>query len=198
MNQNAVHSEFHNYDWESFEEFQQGLSEILDNHLEALRDQDASVTSIPAAERQQLVDQAKSFFFCTKTGHILNLDEYYAWKRSNHSKIQEITHEEDEGSTSVSANSEEAPYSTNYQQLVELIVSGKPVPGIKTIPDTVLAEQKSQSTAAARPKPWAKKSEQSQTEVPVDTKAEEEQAQAEEPVDTKPEDDLVSEETKAN
>lgn len=168
MSQDAVHAEFHNFDWETFEEFQNGLLEILESHLESLKELDPSVTSIPAVERQQLVDQAKSFFFCTKTGHILNLDEYYTWKRINHAKIQEITDEVDEvevksidqGAASNQAEVEDAPYSSNYQQLVELIVSGKPVPGIKNIPDTVLTEQKSESTASTRPKPWARSVEQ--------------------------------------
>lgn len=162
MNQDQVHAEFHNYDWASFDEFQQGLSEIMDSHLESLKEQDPHVTSIPAAQRQQLTDQAKSFFFCTKTGHILNLDEYYSWRRRTEAKIQELPDEVEvkaiEGNVEIeNGNSDEAPYSSNYQQLVELIVSGKPVPGIKTIPDTVLGEQKSEATAATRPKPWAKK-----------------------------------------
>lgn len=179
MNQNAVHSQFHNYDWDSFKEFLEGLSEILESHLESLKEQDPSVITIPAAERQQLVDQAKSFFFCTKTGHILNLDEYYTWKRLNHAKIQEISSDEAENSTSAQMNTEEAPYSTNYQQLVELIVSGKPVPGIKTIPDTVLEEQKSQSTASQRPKPWASKGEQGHCEDEIVLKGKEDDAEGE-------------------
>lgn len=37
-----------------------------------------------------------------------------------------------------------------------MIQSGKPVPGIKDIPDTVLAGQGTSSTATTRRKPWEK------------------------------------------
>lgn len=167
MDQNKVHSEFHNYDWDNFDDFNQGLKDILQNFLESLQEQDPSVTTIPPAQRQQLVDQAKSFFYCSKTGNILNLDEYYAWRRVNDSKIQELPNEvqikQIDNANAPESSLENAPYSSNYQQLVELIVSGQPVPGIKEIPDTVLADQKSKATAQSRPKPWAK-----QTELPED------------------------------
>ena len=52
----------------------------MDNHLQSMQEQDPSITSIPALDRQQLIDQAKSFFFCSKTGHIFNLDDYEQWK----------------------------------------------------------------------------------------------------------------------
>lgn len=179
MNQDEVHAQFDQFDWAHHEEFQAGLAEILDNHLAALQEQDSAVTAIPAAERQQLTDQAKLFFFCTSTGHILNLDEYYAWKRRNKIVLVEETvkgtepgatetgreaqtnpesHPNSDGQTDGQGESHEpagsAPYSSNYQNLVDLIVSGKPVPGIKDIPDTVLSEQQSAPQAAARPKPW--------------------------------------------
>lgn len=158
MDQNAVHAEFHNFNWNEFDDFNQGIQEVLENYLESLREQDPSITSIPAAQRQQLVDQAKSFFYCSKTGNILNLDEYYAWARTNNAKIQELPDEvqikEIDDASEPQSTPEDAPYSSNYQQLVELIVSGKPVPGIKDIPDTVLADQKSEASAPARKKPW--------------------------------------------
>lgn len=159
MRQDVVYAEFHSFNWDSFVEFKQGLLEILKAHLESLKQKDPSVQTIPAAERQQLVDQAKSFFFCTITGNILNLDEYYTWKRTQNVKTKELSTDVETSAEDVSVGSNdkglsEAPYSSNYQQLVELIMSGKPVPGIKKIPDTVLVEQKSESKAAARPKPW--------------------------------------------
>jgi hypothetical protein len=39
---------------------------------------------------------------------------------------------------------------------VELITSGKPVPGIRDIPPTVLADQATKPTASRRRKPWEK------------------------------------------
>jgi hypothetical protein len=46
--------------------------------------------------------------------------------------------------------------SLSYAELVELIQTGKPVPGIKDIPDTVLTGEGSTSVAAKRRKPWEK------------------------------------------
>lgn len=154
--QELVYEEFDNYDWNSFKEFQDGLSEILECHLEKLKEADPSVDKIPAVEKQQLIDQAKSFFFCSHTGHILNLDDYYTWKRQKSNKAIE--------STETPENLEEAPYSNNYQQIVDMIVSGKPVPGIKQIPETVLTEQSSKPLAPIRSKPWETKDKSETTE----------------------------------
>jgi hypothetical protein len=44
----------------------------------------------------------------------------------------------------------------SYQEIVDLIQSGKPIPGIKEIPDTVLAGQGTSSTQTRRAKPWEK------------------------------------------
>lgn len=148
--QEEVYQQFDAYDWASFDDFQTGLTEILDNYLVSLKEQDSSVTSIPAAQQQQLTDQAKSFFFCSSTGHILNLDDYYLWKRSNGGKITLLEDPVQEPPS----DEADAPYSSNYQNLVELIVAGKPVPGIKQIPDTVLSDQRSESLAQTRAKPW--------------------------------------------
>lgn len=148
--QEQVYIDYLNYDWESFSEFQDGLKQILDNFLESLKEQDPSVTSIPALDQQQLIDQAKSFFYCSHTGNILNLDDFNQWKIQNGDKFikdKKVTEIDKEGD-------EEAPYSSNYQDVVNLIVSGKPVPGVKEIPDTVLTEQSSESNAEPRVKPW--------------------------------------------
>lgn len=64
--QEDVYIEYLNYDWDSFQEFQDGLQEIMDNYLQNLKEQDPSVTSIPNLDKQQLINQAKSFSFVTK------------------------------------------------------------------------------------------------------------------------------------
>lgn len=150
--QEKVYIEFDNYNWDSFKEFQEGLSEILESHLEQLKESDPSVDRIPAPQKQQLIDQAKSFFFCSHTGNILNLDDFYAWKRNNGGKITYV--DETEAEATPRDVPDQVPYSNNYQHVVDLIVSGKPVPGIKHIPDTVLTEQSSKSEAPIRRKPW--------------------------------------------
>lgn len=47
-----------------------------------------------------------------------------------------------------------APYPTSFSQIVELITSGDPIPGIKEVPDIVLQGRSSQPTTVKRKKPW--------------------------------------------
>jgi hypothetical protein len=49
-----------------------------------------------------------------------------------------------------------APYPPTFAEIVELITSGKPIPGIKEIPPTLLTDQASQPSASKRRKPWEK------------------------------------------
>lgn len=49
-----------------------------------------------------------------------------------------------------------APYPPTFSQIVDLISTGLPIPGIKDIPDTVLAGQETQPSTAKRKKPWEK------------------------------------------
>jgi hypothetical protein len=65
-----------------------------------------------------------------------------------------------EVSSSQIGNDDDPP-SIPYAELVEMIQTGKPVPGIKDIPDTVLSGQGTQSMAAKRRKPWEKDAEDS-------------------------------------
>jgi Family of unknown function (DUF5572) len=50
--------------------------------------------------------------------------------------------------------SSDMPYSANFQHIVELITSGKPIPGIKEIPDTIKAGEESTRSRGLRLKPW--------------------------------------------
>lgn len=159
--QEDVYIEYLNYDWDSFQEFQDGLQEIMDNYLQNLKEQDPSVTSIPNLDKQQLINQAKSFFFCNKTGNIINLDDFEDWKLHNEDKFKKDKQIEElgtsESSTSTNNQSDsDPPYSSNYQELVGLLMLGKPIPGIKQILDTVLTDQGSTASASQRTKPWEK------------------------------------------
>ncbi|KAI8943386.1 hypothetical protein NX059_001399 [Plenodomus lindquistii] len=60
-------------------------------------------------------------------------------------------------STTTTPPSEQpAPYPTSFAHIVDLISSGKPIPGIKEIPPTVLEGQGSTATRERRRKPWEK------------------------------------------
>lgn len=84
--------------------------------------------------------QAKTFYFCQQTGNIMNIEDYEEWKTTK--------------------DNAEPEYSSNYQELVELILAGKEIPGIKQIPDTVLEGQSSAHVSEVRKKPWEIKKEQ--------------------------------------
>ena len=58
--------------------------------------------------------------------------------------------------TTVNTTSPAAPYPPTFSQIVDLITNGQPIPGIKEIPDTVLAGQETKPTTAKRKKPWEK------------------------------------------
>jgi hypothetical protein len=50
----------------------------------------------------------------------------------------------------------DAPKPASFAEICELIAEGKPIPGIKDIPDTVLEGHSTVSQAAKRTKPWEK------------------------------------------
>jgi hypothetical protein len=52
--------------------------------------------------------------------------------------------------------SDKPPNPTRFDEIVALITSGKPIPGIREIPPTVLSDQATKSTASKRRKPWEK------------------------------------------
>lgn len=167
--QEEVYKEYLNYDWDSDKDFQEGLKEILESYLSNIKEQDPLQISIPYLDKTQLTNQAKLFFFCQKTGHILNLDDFEEWKIHNgdkyekSAKIDELDNHKDDGQVDDALGTEDPPYSSNYQNLVELIMSGKPVPGIKEIPSVVLTDQGSEPRAAQRKKPWEVNKEETDT-----------------------------------
>ena len=57
---------------------------------------------------------------------------------------------------SVPAVGEKPQNPTRFDEIVALITSGKPIPGIRDIPPTVLPDQSTKPTASRRRKPWEK------------------------------------------
>jgi len=57
------------------------------------------------------------------------------------------------------STTEEDPQPASFADIVALIQSGQPIPGIRDIPDTVLTGQGSESTQAPRRKPWEQSAE---------------------------------------
>ncbi len=146
-----VYQQFHHYDFDGNNEYKEGLVAVFQKYIFMQAEKDPSLkkevdagnldtNKIKPEDKDQLIAQTKVFFFCKQTGNILDLDDYRRWVSSNPPEL----------------NSPQ--YSANYEQLVDMIVNNKPIPGIKKIPDTVLDPQtSSKHVLKERSKPWEKK-----------------------------------------
>jgi hypothetical protein len=149
------------YPWDSDPEFQGGLSAILGSV------QDPQQVA-------HLTLRAKCYYYARKAGTSVDFDGYKAWTEQRRNGGRENGYENDDEITAVSnliASSNitastvgdaeagasglpEAPKPASFAEICDLIAEGKPIPGIKDIPDTVLEGQKSTSQAERRRKPW--------------------------------------------
>ena len=55
-----------------------------------------------------------------------------------------------------SSVSDDAPTRATFAEICEMIAQGKPIPGVKEIPDTILEGQGTHASANRRKKPWEK------------------------------------------
>ena len=55
-----------------------------------------------------------------------------------------------------SSVSDDAPTRATFAEICEMIAQGKPIPGVKEIPDTILEGQGTHASANQRKKPWEK------------------------------------------
>lgn len=124
-----------------------GLENVFESYLDQINQNNDGkineiVTEIKQEEKSRLEIQAKTFYFCQQTGNILNIEDYEEWKKNRETA--------------------EPEYSSSYQELVELILAGKEIPGIKQIPNTILEGETTEQKAQVRKKPWELKREQEQ------------------------------------
>ncbi|KAJ2820865.1 hypothetical protein IWW50_004888, partial [Coemansia erecta] len=73
------------------------------------------------------------------------LDAYQRWKSANPDTRPPLRGNED---------SKDMLCSPSFAEVVQMIASGKEIPGIRDIPDQLSEEQPSESTLRAPPKPW--------------------------------------------
>ncbi|GMG55712.1 unnamed protein product [Ambrosiozyma monospora] len=183
--QKAVYKQFYHYDFNSNKEYLSGLNEIQKQFLALRSESDVQIkkdiaegkfdfNKIKPEEKNQLSLQAKVYFFCTQTNNILDLDDYLKWKASyNPSKdganlstsTTTTTTDKKTSDADADANANaNPPYSSNYEELVDLIVNNKPIPGIKQIPDVTLdPNSASEHKLKERRKPWEKSTSASTT-----------------------------------
>ncbi|GME69066.1 unnamed protein product [[Candida] boidinii] len=172
-----VFLQFYNYDFDSNEQYVNGLQEVYKQFLFVKSDTDIEIkkdiskgiidtSKIKDDEKDKLSMQAKVFFFCCETGNILELEDYKEWQKKyvKHQKLHEIEDKDGKDDKSQSQDqsvSSDPPYSSNYEELVDLIMNSKPIPGIKQIPDVVLDPNTASKHALnERKKPWERVKEQ--------------------------------------
>lgn len=93
----------------------------------------------------------------------INFTAYKAWLAGESSESNPVPEQSNESSTESAAVATtessalpEPAYPTSFAHIVELITTGKPVPGIQQIPDTVLEGHDISSERPRRRKPWEK------------------------------------------
>lgn len=144
------------YPWDSDEEFQSGLRAILGSVQDP-------------AQLEHLTLRAKCYYYARKSGTKVDFEAYKHWVESGREAGQShsVDSEQLNGASAVQATKSQqtgtgamgdAPKPASFAEICELIAEGKPIPGIKDIPDTVLEGQSTTSQAATRTKPWEKTS----------------------------------------
>lgn len=149
------------YDWAGDEEFQGGLQAIL-----------GSVQDLQQVEHLTL--RAKCYYYARKSGQQVDFDGYKYWVEArqhggtigngamfeNHDVPVQITQSSADGGMG------EAPKPASFAEICDMIAEGKPIPGIKDIPDTILEGQASAANAERRKKPWEKNVDDAAAEKP--------------------------------
>ncbi|KAG0290413.1 hypothetical protein BGZ96_006113 [Linnemannia gamsii] len=160
--QEQLFQKFESYDFGTDANFQAGLKSIIGNN------QNKS-----AQEQQDAVEKAKYFYY---SRFVQNFDynQYQAWRQlraaTSTSTVQDEQQESSAPSTtavvdepaaeetqSSSASAADPTYPKSFQEICELIASGKPIPGIRQIPDNLAEGTPSEAKLAPKLKPWEKK-----------------------------------------
>lgn len=144
------------YPWAEDQEFQGGLRAILGSVQDP-------------AQVEHLTLRAKCYYFARKAGTPVDFDGYQQWVEtlrgnaatngtrpvpSEHLPVEDIQKVESGGGGV--GGMADAPKPASFAEICEMIAEGKPIPGIKDIPDTILEGQASESTTGKRKKPWEK------------------------------------------
>ncbi|KAG5362002.1 hypothetical protein CJU90_3475 [Yarrowia sp. C11] len=131
------------YNFDSDAEFNNGLNVLLANAGTTLEEENKKEQE--SGNKSELITKAKEFYL----------------NRINSRQQQQGTTQSTEAaaSTEPTITYSDPPLTKqlSYEELVDLISSGKEVPGIRQIPDTVLGHDASSAATADRPKkPWEK------------------------------------------
>lgn len=161
-----MYQQVESYGWAGDQEFQSGLKAILG----------PTNADVDPLQIEDLTLRARCFYYARKSGRELDFSQYKAWRQQQPQQtLTPLVLPSSDGSlgadTGVAGEVKakdgdkdstqnqpdqagQGQYPSKFAQIVELIQSGKPVPGIKEIPDTVLHGQGTSSSAKQRRKPW--------------------------------------------
>ncbi|KAG0346215.1 hypothetical protein BG004_002162 [Podila humilis] len=152
--QEQIYVLFDNYNFDGDTTFQSGLKAILENNKER-----------SVEEVEDAVKDAKFFYF---SRFVQNFDrqQYLAWRAAGRSTgpEEQPTQESSLGQSSVdvtpapveaqSSSDSNPSYPKSFQEICELIASGKPIPGIRQIPNNLAEGTPSSPKLAPKRKPW--------------------------------------------
>lgn len=166
LSRTYLYHQLDEYPWIQDEEFQGGLRAILGSVQDP-------------AQVEHLTLRAKCYYYARKSGTPVDFDGYKQWVESlrngttpTNGTSASATAPVIEPSVSQPEQSNQAggeggdvggmggmanaPYSASFAEICDMIAEGKPIPGIKDIPDTILEGQASESQTERRKKPWEK------------------------------------------
>ncbi|KAF9280225.1 hypothetical protein BGZ68_007422 [Mortierella alpina] len=162
--QQLIFERFEKYDFEGDATFQNGLKSIVNGN------QDKS-----EREQQEAIENAKYFYF---SRFVQNFDysQYQAWRAQqpaapgtvsgsseairdgNESHLNQLsTPDMTDITTTTPSTGADPSYPKSFQEICELIASGKPIPGIRQIPNNLAEGTPSEAKLAPKLKPWEMK-----------------------------------------
>lgn len=176
-NNEKLFEELDSYNWDKDAEFQvcptlfaQPNNPIPSSLKLTLRKAGLSAILGPNPSPSQLRDltiRARTFYYARKTSQKIDFDAYKAHLASRFPDEFPAPKPTDAGESSApvpqaggsaadaDADADPNPsFPTSFADIVALINSGAPIPGIMDIPPTVLADKATQPAASRRKKPW--------------------------------------------
>ncbi|KAI8054685.1 hypothetical protein BDF22DRAFT_742626 [Syncephalis plumigaleata] len=143
---------FEAYDFVNDTRFQAGLKNLLGKD------------TVTEEELHSIETERARWFYYNKFIEAFDYDTYYQWKQTRNEPQEDtdkMDKKEEQATSSpetTDSSAQEPAYPNSFQAICELIAAGKPVPGIRYIPDRLNEEPPSQSSMTPRPKPWEKSS----------------------------------------
>ncbi|KAG0019980.1 hypothetical protein BGZ80_004963 [Entomortierella chlamydospora] len=159
--QEQVFEKFEAYDFENDATFQTGLKSIVSNNK-----------TKSEKEQHDAIQNAKFFYFA-RFVQPFDYNQYKAWlaKKSTTSTSVGSAEPASESQSSVTATEEpqsslnpdtstpaaDPSYPKSFQEICDLIAAGKPIPGIRQIPNNLADGTPSEAKLAPKLKPWEQK-----------------------------------------